>query len=138
MKHWLAVISLEHAMIAADSGFLQVCHGKEAPLKRTSKGDQFFIYSPKSGMRSGEIIQRITYRGHFVGDHIYQVEQAPGFTPFRRDVTFDTGFTGVPIHGIENLELTSNPNWGMIIRRGFIELSAKDAERIVNAGVSLL
>lgn len=130
MKHWLAIISLEHANIAASSGFLQVCHGKAAPLHRTSAGDEFFIYSPRMGMSSGESIMAITYRGTFDDDLVYQVEQAPGFTPFRKDVTFDQGFRRVPIRSIVEMELTANPNWGLIIRRGFVELSAADAARI--------
>lgn len=136
MRHWLAIISLEHANIAASSGFLQVCHGKAVPLRRTSAGDEFFIYSPKMGMSSGESIMAITYRGTFDDDHVYQVEQAPGFTPFRKDVTFDQGFRRVPIRAIVGMELTANPNWGLIIRRGFVELSAADAVRIKNeAGI---
>lgn len=62
MKHWLAVISLEHANMAASSGFLQVCHGKAAPLRRTSAGDEFFIYSPKTGMGTGELVELLRER----------------------------------------------------------------------------
>lgn len=132
MRHWLAIISLEHANIAASSGFLQVCHGKEAPLRRTSSGDEFFIYSPRSGMGSGKSVMAITYRGTFNDDRVYQVEQAPGFTPFRKEVTFDQAFRSVPIRSINGMELTTNPSWGLIIRRGFIELSAADGIRINN------
>jgi hypothetical protein len=134
MKHWLAIISLEHARIAASSGFLQVCHGKAAPLRRTSAGDEFFIYSPKTGMGSGDSIMAITYRGIFDDDHVYQVEQAPGFKPFRKDVTFDRNFQPVSIRAIVGMELTANANWGLIVRRGFVELSAADATHITGPG----
>lgn len=133
MRHWLAIISLEHARVAASSGFLQVCHGKAAPLRRTSAGDEFFIYSPKTGMSSGESVMAITYRGNFDDNRVYQFEQAPGFTPFRKDVTFDQDFRSVPIRAIAGMELTANPNWGLILRRGFVELSNADAARITGA-----
>lgn len=127
MKHWIAVISLEHAEIAARSGFLQVCHGKMGPLKHTSAGDEFFIYCPRTGMGSGEVIKRVTFQGHFNDNRIYQVEQFPGFHPYRKDVTFDTGFQPVDILSVSGLELTSNPRWGMLARRGFFEISSHDA-----------
>ena len=55
------------------------------------------------------------------------MEQAPGFTPFRKDVRFDTGFRGIPIGDLPEMELTANPHWGMLARRGFFEISAHDA-----------
>lgn len=130
MRYWLAVISLEHARIAAESGFLQVCHGKAAPLRKTSSGDQFFIYSPKTGMGRGESIMAFTYRGTFDDDSVYQVDQIPGFSPYRKNATFDYSFQTAPIRSIHGMELTANPNWGLIMRRGFIEISASDATRI--------
>jgi len=127
MKHWMAVISLEHAHIAAASGFLQVCHGKAAPLKATRAGDEFFIYCPKTHMKDGEALRQVVFRGHFKDDRVYQVEQFPGFHPWRKDVRFDTSFQAVALLSIAGLELTRNPHWGMLARRGFFELSAADA-----------
>lgn len=130
MKHWLAVISLEHASIAATSGFLQVCHGKEAPLRRTSAGDEFFIYSPKTGMGIGDSIMSFTYRGIFVDNHVYQVEQFPGFFPFRKDVIFDLDFPRIPLKMVTDMDLRATPNLGLVLRRGFVELTAADSLRI--------
>jgi len=127
MRHWVAVISRSHAEIAAASGFLQVCHGKERPLKPTRAGDEFFIYCPRAEMGAGEVLKQIAFRGTFDDDRIYQIEQGPGFCPFRKDVTFDPDFRAVPIKDVKGLELTSNPHWGMLARRGFFEISAHDA-----------
>ena len=135
MKHWIAVVSRDHAQIAARSGFLQVNHGKAAPLRRTSTGDEVFIYCPRSGMRAGEVLKRVEFRCVKVAeagriprvienDTVYQVEQAPGFKPFRKDVRFDTGFQGISIGDVQGMELTANPHWGMLARRGFFEISA--------------
>lgn len=46
MRHWVAVISREHASIAAGSGFLQVCHGKAAPLRQTGAGMKYLFTAP--------------------------------------------------------------------------------------------
>lgn len=127
MTHWIAVISRVHARIAAQSGFLQVCHGKAAPLRRTAAGDEVFIYCPREEMRGGARLKRVEYRCTMNDDRVYQVEQAPGFTPFRKDVTFDTGFEGRAIHDVADLELTADPHWGMLARRGFFEVSVHDA-----------
>jgi len=97
MRHWIAVISLEHARIAAASGFLQVCHGKAAPLKATRAGDEFFICCPKTQMKGGKSIKQIAFRGYFSDNEIYQVEQLPGFQPWRKNVNFDAQFQAVAL-----------------------------------------
>ena len=61
-------------------------------------------------------------------------EQAPGFTPFRKDVSFDVGFQGLAIHDVAGLELTADPHWGMLARRGFFDISAHDAELLRSHG----
>ena len=127
MKHWMAVISRDHAKIAAQAGFLQVSHGKAAPLRQTSAGDEVFIYCPRTGMGTGAVLKRVEYRCIIENDTVYQVEQAPGFMPFRKAVRFDTGFQGISIGAVRGLELTAKPHWGMLVRRGFFELSAHDA-----------
>lgn len=92
MKHWIAVISRAHARIAADSEFLQVCHGKAGPLRQTSAGDEVFIYCPRSEINAGEILKTVEFQCIFNNDDVYQVEQFPGFRPFRKDVTFIESF----------------------------------------------
>ncbi|MEQ1977499.1 EVE domain-containing protein [Xenorhabdus sp. SGI240] len=133
MKHWIAVISRAHARLAADSGFLQVCHGKAGPLRKTRAGDEVFIYCPRSEMKSGEILKTVEYQCVFTHDDIYQVEQFPGFKPFRKDVIFDPSFQSVVLKDIDGLEFTANPQWGMLARRGFFEISTNDAARIRTA-----
>lgn len=134
MTHWIAVISRAHSRIAAASGFLQVCHGKAGPLRRTRAGDEVFIYRPREGMGAGEVLKRVEFRCIFDDDRIYSVEQAPGFTPFRKDVSFDEGFQGLAIHYVAGLELTADPHWGMLARRGFFDISAHDAQLLRSHG----
>ena len=44
-KHWIAVASAEHAR-RGKAGFMQVNHGKAAPLRRVHPGDGVAYYSP--------------------------------------------------------------------------------------------
>ncbi|WP_317992819.1 EVE domain-containing protein [Bartonella gliris] len=130
MKHWIAVISQAHARLAAKFGFLQVCHGKAWPLRKTSKGDEVFIYCPRCEIRSGKVLQTIEFQCIFKDNHIYQVEQDPNFMPFRKDVIFNEQARPVVLKAVQGLELLTNPHWGMLARRGFFEITAYDAALI--------
>lgn len=127
MRHWVAVISREHASIAAGSGFLQVCHGKAAPLRQTGAGDEVFIYCPRTEMGKGALLRTVEYHCVFRDDVIYQVEQFPGFRPFRKDVTFSKNLCAVVLKNVAGLQFSSNSGWGMLTRRGFFEIGLSDA-----------
>ncbi|WP_370931497.1 EVE domain-containing protein [Bartonella sp. DGB1] len=127
MKHWIAVISRDHAQTAARSGFLQVCHGKASPLRRTNAGDEVFIYCPRSEMGGGTILKTIEFHGIFKNNEVYQVEQFPGFNPYRKDVIFMRNFQPLILKEVKGLEFTTTPHWGMLARRGFFEISPHDA-----------
>ena len=43
---WIAVASAEHVARGRAGGFMQVCHGKAAPLRRIHAGDLVAYYSP--------------------------------------------------------------------------------------------
>ncbi|VEJ44873.1 Uncharacterised protein [Bartonella vinsonii] len=133
MKHWIAVISQDHARLAAKLGFLQICHGKAAPLQKTSKGDEVFIYCPRSEMGTGKILQTIEFQCVFKDNHIYQVEQVPDFKPFRKDAVFNKQAKPVVLKEVQSLEFLSNPHWGMLARRGFFEITTHDATQIRKA-----
>lgn len=130
MKHWIAVISQNHARIAACCGFLQVCHGKPGPLRKTKAGDEVFIYCPSTEIKSGEALRTVEYQCIIDNDKVYQVEQFPGFSPFRKNVSFNKIFQPVVLKDILGLEFTANSHWGMLARRGFFEISQQDARKI--------
>ncbi|BEM34568.1 EVE domain-containing protein [Serratia sp. Lou2A] len=127
MKHWIAVISQAHARIAAESGFLQVCHGKAGPLRKTRSGDEVFIYCPRSEMGGGDVLKTVEFHCVFQNDDVYQVEQFPGFTPHRKDVVFNRHFQPVVLKEVAGLEFTADSHWGMLARRGFFEIGPHDA-----------
>ena len=39
-KNWIGVASAEHVERGIQDGFMQLCHGKEAPLRRLQPGDR--------------------------------------------------------------------------------------------------
>lgn len=133
MKHWIAVISRTHARIAAESGFLQVCHGKAGPLRRTRAGDEVFIYCPRSEMGGGDVLKTVEFHCVFNNDDVYQVEQFPGFTPYRKDVVFNHHARPVLLKDVEGLTFTADPHWGMLARRGFFEIGQHDADLLKTA-----
>ncbi len=50
-KSWIAVASAEHVRLGRSQGFMQVCHGKAAPLRRITPGDAVAYYSPTEILR---------------------------------------------------------------------------------------
>ena len=45
-KHWIGVASADHVAHRKADGFMQVCHGKAAPLARIKPADGVIYYSP--------------------------------------------------------------------------------------------
>jgi hypothetical protein len=60
---WIAVASAEHVRIGRARGFMQVCHGKAAPLRRLSPGDRVIYYSPTETFRGKDRLQAFTAIG---------------------------------------------------------------------------
>lgn len=134
MKYWIAVASAEHVAIGRAQGFMQVCHGKAAPLRRLSAGDTVIYYSPVETFGSKTSCQRFTAIGEVLERAPYQVEMSEGFFPFRRDVNwFDARTTSIrPLLNL--LEFSrAKANWGYALRFGLVEISAHDAGLIRQA-----
>ncbi len=70
-KYWVAAISKEHTQRGASGNFIQVCHGKQAPLKRMKKGDYLIVYSSKITMEGNEKHQKFTAAGQVMDDEVY-------------------------------------------------------------------
>lgn len=125
MKFWLGVVSKEYVMRGVAGGFVQVCHGKGAPLKRMRAGDGFVYYSPTTTFGGKDKLQAFTAIGIVKSGAVYQFQMSPDFAPYRCDVKFQK-CPEVPINNLKSeLELTQG-NYGMLFRRGFLELSEQD------------
>ncbi len=126
-KFWVVVACKEHVMRGVAGGFMMANHGKEAPLKRVSKGDGVLFYASKEGMDSKEPYQKFVAIGEASDDSIHQVEMAKGFEPFRRNVKFKPCKEAEIRPIIEQLDFIKNKkSWGFIFRFGFFQVEIKD------------
>ena len=139
-KNWIAVASAEHVRLGRSQGFMQVSHGKVAPLRRIQPGDRVVFYSPTEAFRGKDRLRAFTAIGIVKEGEPYRAEMSGGFSPFRRDVAWQTA-EETPIEPLlEQLEFTSDKrNWGYQLRFGLFEISDADMARIARAmGASLV
>jgi hypothetical protein len=126
-NHWIAVASAEHVQRGLEGGFMQVCHGKAAPLKRIRPGDGVAYYSPSETFGGKDKLQAFTAIGMVREGEPYLFDMGGGFRPFRRSVAW-AGGTTAPIRPLlDRLEFTAgNPNWGYQFRFGVLAISERD------------
>ena len=133
-RFWIAVASADHVRIGRARGFMQVCQGKRGPLARVTPGDGVVYYSPTRVMGVADKLQSLTAIGTVRSGEPYQVEMAPGFHPFRRDVEWrDARETPIaPL--LPQLEFSAGRrNWGYQLRFGLFEISSRDFDVIAAA-----
>lgn len=130
-RHWIAVASAEHVMLGRELGFMQVCHGKAAPLRRLRAGDSVVYYSPERQFRSKDGLQAFTALGQVMAGDPYQVAMSEGFHPWRRNVAWQVA-TETPIRPLlsQLAFARGNRNWGYQFRFGLFEIDRADAEVI--------
>jgi EVE domain len=131
MKNWIAVASANHVARGIAGGFMQVNHGKAAPLKRIRPGDFICYYSPTKELGGAEKLQAFTAIGTIKQGEIYQGEMGGGFVPFRRDVDWFTSENAMIAPLLNELEFTKGKtNWGYQMRFGLFEISDDDMKVI--------
>lgn len=133
-RNWIAVASASHVRRGQREGFMQVCHGKCAPLQRIMPGDRIVYYSPTEEFRGKDKLQSFTAIGVVKPGTPYQVDMGGGFQPFRRDVTWlDARETSIaPL--LDRLEFSSGMrNWGYQLRFGLFTISDRDIKTIAEA-----
>ena len=133
---WIGVVSRSHVEIAVEGGFIQLNHGKKAPLQRLHAGDGLILYSPRTSYPAGEILQSFTAMGEVISGEIYQVEMAPDFKPYRVDVKFFE-CRETPIRPlIDKLSFIKNKaRWGAAFRFGHVKVQAQDFNLIAKTMV---
>jgi len=134
VANWVAVASAEHVAIGRAGGFMQVGHGKGAPLKRLHAGDRIAYYSPVRVFGGKDACQAFTALGAVRDERVYQGVMADGFEPFRRDVDW-LDANEAPIRPLlERLSFTQGKsNWGYAFRVGLLKVGADDMALIANA-----
>ncbi|WP_160138757.1 EVE domain-containing protein [Chryseobacterium sp. c4a] len=132
-RYWIASVSREHTELGVEGKFIQVCHGKKAPLQRMKKGDYIIVYSSKIKMSSPAKLQAFTAIGKIIEDEIYSFQMTETFIPFRRNVEFYDCKKCSIIPLIEELDFIENKKfWGYPFRYGHFEISEKDFNLIAS------
>ncbi|HEV2514526.1 MAG TPA: EVE domain-containing protein [Devosia sp.] len=132
-KFWIAVASAEHARRGRD-GFMQVNHGKKAPLQRISAGDGVAYYSPAETIGGKDRLQSFTTIGRVRDEELYQGVMGGDFTPWRRNVDYVEAAEAPIAPLLERLEFTrGKANWGYQMRLGLFEISEPDFRTIATA-----
>jgi len=131
---WIGVVSREHVELGVKGSFIQLNHGRKAPLQKLRKGDGLVMYSPRTSYPDGEELQAFTAAGVIRSGDIYQVEMSPDFKPYRVDVDF-ASCQETPVAAlIEQLGfIKDKTQWGASFRFGQVKISAADFALIVRA-----
>ena len=126
-KYWLGVVQREHVLRGVALGFAQTNHGVKAGIQRMKPGDGLVYYSPKTAYPQGDQLREFTAIGIISDAEPWQAEEG-GRQPWRRRVDYDTAAKATSITPLlDVLELTrGNKNWGLIMRRGQVEISEHD------------
>jgi len=129
-KYWIAVASAEHAR-RGKAGFMQVNHGKKAPLQRIRAGDGVTYYSPAETMGGKDKLQSFVSIGRVRDEELYQGVMGGDFVPWRRNVDYAEASEAAIGPLLETLEFTrGNRNWGYQMRFGLFEISEHDFRAI--------
>ena len=133
-QFWIGVVSREHVQRGVQGGFIQLNHGKKAPVQRLRAGDGLVTYSPRTAYPDGEPLQAFTAIGVVITGEVYQVEMSEDFKPYRVDVRFLNG-RETPIKPlIERLSfIRDKTHWGAAFRFGYLKVSAEDFNLIAES-----
>ncbi len=134
MTSWIAVASANHVAIGAAQGFMQVNHGKSAPLRRITPGDFVAYYSPVQVYGTRTPLQAFTALGRVRDGEVYKGDMGGGFTPFRRDVDWFAANPAPIAPLLAQLSFTAGkPNWGYPFRFGLFAVPESDMALIAAA-----
>lgn len=138
--NWIAVASAEHVRRGIEGGFMQVCHGKEAPLRRLKPGSHVTYYSPTEEFRGKNKLQAFTAIGMVKEGEPYAFDMGGGFYPYRRDVGWFSAREASIQPLLMRLDFSAGVrNWGYQFRFGIFSISDHDMHIIAQAmGVEIL
>lgn len=127
VRYWVGVVQRAHVLRGVSLGIAQTNHGAKAGIVRMRPGDGLVYYSPKTSYPDGDPLREFTAIGRVSDGDAWQAEEGE-HRPWRRRVDYDESAHAVPIAPLlEVLELTRGvSNWGLIMRRGQVEVSPHD------------
>jgi EVE domain len=127
MPNWIAVASANHVAIGRRDGFMQVNHGKAAPLRRILPGDVVAYYSPTEVFGTKTPLKFFTAIGRVREGAVYMGQMPGDFTPWRRDVEWWDAAPAPIAPLLAHLDLTAGKvNWGYPFRFGLLPITDAD------------
>ena len=137
-KNWIAVACATHARrVCAPSdgpGYMQVCHGKAAPLKRIRPGDRVAYYAPTVTMGGKDKLQCFVSLGLVLPGDPYEFDMGGGFIPFRKDVQYVEAQEVSILPLVSRFEFVESPQrWGYKFRFGLFDISDHDMGLVADA-----
>ena len=132
-RYWIGVAAADHIARGVAGGFMQLNHGKLAPLKRVSPGDVVAYYSPVKVYGGDDKLQAFTAIGIVKDAEPYPGEMG-SFKAYRRDVDWRE-VKPAPIQPLlQKLSFTKDQkSWGYKFRFGFFEVEEADMDFIAEA-----
>ena len=134
MKNWIAVASAAHARRGREGGFMQVCHGKLAPIRRVHPGDRVAYYAPTVTMGGKDTCQSFVSIGIVQPGECYPFDTGEGFVPNRRDVAYVPSCEASILPLLDGFEFVENrQRWGYKFRFGLFDINNHDMRLIAKA-----
>ena len=132
--YWIGVAAANHIAKGREGSFMQLNHGKSAPLKRMKAGDIIAYYSPVTIFGGTEKLRAFTAIGRVKEGEPYLGDMGGGFKPYRLDVEW-LASEFAPIEPLlETLEFTrGKKSWGYQFRFGFFAINESDMRVIAQA-----
>ena len=139
-RNWIAVASADHARRGRDEGhderapgFMQVCHGKQGPIRRVQPGDRVAYYAPTIAMGGQEKCQRFVSLGRVQAGEPYAFDMG-GFVPWRRNVLYWSAQEASILPLLDAFEFVEDrARWGYKFRFGLFQISDHDMALIAKA-----
>jgi EVE domain len=135
-QNWIAVASADHARRGRDEmtpGFMQVGHGKLAPLKRVQPSDLVTYYSPTVTLGSKDKLQSFVSFGIVEPGEPYAFDMGD-FVPYRRNVRYLSAVETPITPLLDAFEFVEDRNhWGYKFRFGLFSISDHDMALIAQA-----
>ena len=133
-QNWIAVASAAHARKGREGGFMQVCHGKLAPIRRVQPGDRVAYYAPTVTMGEKDTCQCFVSIGLVQDGEPYPFDMGGGFVPNRRDVAYVPAQEAAILPLLDAFEFVENrQRWGYKFRFGLFAISDHDMRLIAQA-----
>ncbi len=125
-RYWIGVASADHVAFGVAGGFMQLNHGKAAPLRRVSAGDWIIYYSPQQALGCKSVLQAFTALGQVLEGAPYPIEQ-DGQKKKRKNVRFVPVCTCnirplIPVLAF----IRDKQHWGYAFRFGLVEIGEQD------------